>query len=419
MSVHEDDLWDMSDEDLEAAFKEANAQEESPETEIEEASTTEEVVVDEIAADADEEEFVESDDTDEDIEEKTEDGSEQPEDLLEDSDHDSSTETEATDVEEDNTDKTDEENPDGDAEADAEESSEETKETKDEEQPARSYSFKANGKDYEFSSDEIVDQFPKIFGKAMDYTKKMQAIKPWRKTIDAIEGAKISHDDVSLMIDVLKGDKEAINEVLKRTGTDTLELNAEDASDYVSKDYGRDESALAISDVVDEISRDVEYTTTQNILEKEWDEKSWEAMTADPEKIRLLHTDVKSGMYKTLQPAMEKMKVFDGGKKSDLDYYAAAAQQHFEKEAKQNTFKAKQVTDQKAADDAKQVSEEKQARVAEAKVQSVKRNATKKASVKRKAAAPTKSASADSVVDYLDESDESYDDWYKKLQDSM
>lgn len=425
MSKHDDDLWDMSDDALDAAYKEAKAEENSPDTDIEQEAAAEEL--DTASTDVDEEleelDDSENEDANEDTNEEITDGSEQPEVLLEDSDHDASAESTEDDVEDDKTDKTEDANPDGDAEPDAEESPDDTDETKDEEQPTRSYSFKANGKDFEFSSEEIVEQFPKIFGKAMDYTKKMQAIKPWRKTIDALEGAKISHDDVSLMIDVLKGDKEAINEVLKRTGTDTLELNAEDASEYEAKDYGRDESALAISDIVDEIGQDPEYATTNNIISKEWDDRSWATMSKNPEMIKLLHTDVKSGMYKTLQPIAEKMKVFDSGAKSDLDYYKLAADQHFksiaQQQASQKTKDDKQAVDEQAAATAKQASEEKKARVAAAKVESTKRSESKKASVKRKAAAPTKSATANSVVDYLDESDESYDTWYKGIQDSM
>jgi uncharacterized membrane-anchored protein YhcB (DUF1043 family) len=419
----EDQLWDMSDEDLETAFKEASAQEQSPETEVENNSTNEEITDSETSTeDADEEIEVTSN---EDENKEVIDGQDQPENT-EESDHNASDETDPEKVTDAETDTDAKENPDGDAKADETENSEDAEEGNDEEQPARSYSFRANGKDYEFSSDEIVDQFPKIFGQAMDYTKKMQTIKPWRKTIDALEGAKLSHGDVSLMIDVLKGDKDAITEVLKRTGTDTLELNTEEDSNYEAKDYGRNESALAISDIVNEISKDAEYATTQSILSSEWDDKSWETISGKPEMIKLLHTDVKSGMYKTLQPIAEKLKVYDGGNKSDLDYYKEAAEQHFSKTEQQDTYNQQQAY-KKGQQEAATASEKLKAdadseklRVDNAKAQNDKRNATKSASAKRKAAAPTKSVSTDRpVVDYLDESSEDFDEWYKKLQDSV
>lgn len=416
--MREEDLWDMSDDELEAAFKEAQAQEQSPETDLEaEEAPTEEFDESETSMeDTDEEVDL---DNEESTDEEIDDGPEQSEDEeSDDSGHDTSEESDTEEVDDEDESDDEEEAPDEDSEAEEDPGSEDTDEEKEDKQPAQTYKFKANGKDYEFSSDEIVDQFPRIFGQAMDYTKKMQTIKPWRKTIDAIEGAELSHEDVSLMIDVLKGDKDAITEVLKRTGTDTLELDTEADSNYVAKDYGRDDSALAIKDIVEDISRDQEYATTHNILSKEWDDKSWNTMAQNPEMIRLLHSDVKSGMYQTLQPLAEKLKVFDGGSKSDLDYYKEAAQQHFNKVAEQEAYD-KQQADQQAARQAEQEAKDaEQARLAKAKAESKARKATKQASAKRKAAAPTKNAVASrDVVDYLDASDEDFDDWYKRLQD--
>ena len=184
--------------------------------------------------------------------------------------------------------------------------------------------FKANGREYKFTQDEIMAQFPKIFGQAMDYTKKTQAMKPWRKTIDAIEEAKLGHNDINLMIDVMKGNKEAIAEVLKRTGVDSLEIDTEN-SKYTPNDYGRDDKALAIKDIIEEISVDREYETTHKVLSKEWDEKSFNKMTDNPELIRLLHYDVKSGTFDKVQAVAEKIKVFDRGLKTDLEYYELAS----------------------------------------------------------------------------------------------
>jgi hypothetical protein len=396
MSLTDDDLWDMSDEDLEAAYKNATAESQSPDTDIEEDSNIEEV--------------------DNDLEE-IDDGPEQLEDDLEDSDHDSTPEVEAKEVgAEDDFESEEEGSEKEDPDEDDENSLEDLAEVDAEEQPAQAYKFKANGKDYEFSSEEIVDQFPKIFGQAMDYTKKMQTIKPWRKTIDALEGAKLNHDDVGLMIDVLKGDKDAISEVLKRTGVDTLDLDTEEDSRYVAKDYGRDDSALAIKDIVEDISRDVEYVTTENIISKEWDEASWQAMAKTPEMIRLLHTDVKSGMYATVQPLAEKLKVYGGGTKSDLEYYKEAAQQHFAKVAQEDAY-SRNKSARQAALEGKQANK---TRLDLVKSKSQQRTATKEASSKRKAAAPTKNVVAGrDVVDYLDDSDEKFDDWYKNLQNDM
>ena len=374
-------MFYMSDDELEAAFREARAQDMSPETDIEMENTS--MVEDEPL----------------DLEQPNEEDSDN--DLV----VDEVTEEEVVTDSEPEVEVADEEP----AEVD-----EQTDNTEDEELPEITetpvHKFKANGKEYSFTPEEMMEQFPKIFGQAMDYTKKTQALKPWRKTIDAIESARLGHDDINLMIDVFKGDKNAIAELIKRTGVDALDLDTEN-SKYVPKDYGRDDTALAIKDIVDEISVDKEYETTHRILSKEWDEKSFSELTKDPELIRLLHVDVKSGMYDKVQPIAEKMKVFDRGRQSDLDYYKAAAQEYFRAEA-ETQRRAKAIEDQRLAREAKLA---RQAEIERVKATQIKQAAVREQAVVRKAAAPVKSnaGTKKTVTDYLDESEEAYDEWYK------
>ncbi len=373
------ELYDMSDEELEAAFLAAKADVGSEPTQYEEEH--------------------------EDLEQPVDD---------EDSDDDADMDASEDEAEDDGSD-VDDETPDGE-DADAEEEPETEEEPKQAEvQPIQKHKFKANGREYEFTEDEVREQFPKIFGQAMDYTKKMQALKPWRKTIDAIEGAQLSHDDVNLMIDVLKGDKDAVAAVLKRTGVDALELDVEQ-SRYVPKDYGRDDKALAVKDVIEEISGDAEYSTTYKILSKEWDDDSFREMTSDPDLIKLLHIDVKSGMYDRVQPIAEKLKVYDRGRRSNLDYYKEAARVYFNEQAQEEARraeyeKARVLRESELAD---------KARVRDVRDQQKQRVAVKQDAEKRKAAAPTKKvAGTKKVIDYLDDSDEAYDEWYKSLQNRM
>lgn len=269
--------------------------------------------------------------------------------------------------------------------------------------------FKANGREYKFTQDEIMAQFPKIFGQAMDYTKKTQAMKPWRKTIDAIEEAKLGHNDINLMIDVMKGNKEAIAEVLKRTGVDSLEIDTEN-SKYTPNDYGRDDKALAIKDIIEEISVDREYETTHKVLSKEWDEKSFRRMTDDPELIRLLHNDVKSGTFDKVQAVAEKIKVFDRGLKTDLEYYELASMeiaQQYQEEQRRAYDVERQRLDREAR-------LTKQAEIERVRKTQERQKEVEVKAVERKAATPTsRKAVSSKVVDYLDDSDEAFEDWYK------
>lgn len=381
----DEQLFGMSDAELEAAFKAAKSGDDS--VGIEEN----------IPDNGDEIDYSYENEVEE------QDDLEQPE---EDSDDNASADDEGDGEPEEESKEVEVEADGQDEETDEDEPEDGEKEPEEEVQPIQKHKFKANGREYEFTMDEIMEKFPLVFGQAMDYTKKTQAIKGWRKTIDAIESAKLSHEDINLMIDVLKGDKGAISEVMKRTGVDALELDSE-GSKYTPNDYGRDETAIALNEVLEEISGDAEYATTSRILGKEWDDASWKELSKDPKLIRMLHTDVKSGVYNKVQAIAEKLKLYDGGKLSDLDYYGKAAVEY-----DKGIREAAEVQARNANREAEQ------ARLKAVKEQQVKVQETKKAADKRKAATPVRSA-AKKEVRIFDDSDEAFEEWYSKVQDSM
>ena len=381
--MSDNEINDLSDAELEAAFKSAKAEIGSTVTIANEPDVDYDDEVDEL-----EQPDVDSDDdtsTNEEDEKEVEDDSD-----TENEDADESAETE--DEQTDNTEKQSDEVV----------------------QPTQEIlKVKANGQDYEFTLDEMKSQFGSIFAKAQDYTKKTQALKEYRKTIDIVQNAGLSDNDLNLFADVLKGDKDAIAAVLKRTGVDALDLDVENVN-YAPKNYGRNDTELAIKDIVDDISADKEYVITHNILEKQWDSKSREKFIEDPNMIKGLHIDVKSGLYDKLNPIMQKLKIYDGATRSDLDYYFMAHKQFMDSQREASS----------KAEKAELARVENQAKVAEAeKVSTVKakmaqQTATKEASVKRKAAAPTKKAAGTSKINYLndDPSDDEVEEWFKNIK---
>ena len=381
--MSDNDLNDLSDAELEAAFKSAKAEIGSTVTITNEPDVDYDDEVDEL---------------------------EQPD--VDSDDDTSANEEDEKEVEDDS----DTENEDADESAETEDEQTDNTEKQSDEvvQPTQEIlKVKANGQDYEFTLDEMKSQFGSIFAKAQDYTKKTQALKEYRKTIDIVQNAGLSDNDLNLFADVLKGDKDAIAAVLKRTGVDALDLDTENVN-YAPKNYGRNDTELAIKDIVDDISADKEYVITHNILEKQWDSKSREKFIEDPNMIKGLHIDVKSGLYDKLNPIMQKLKIYDGATRSDLDYYFMAHKQFMDSQRDASS----------KAEKAELARVENQAKVAEAeKVSTVKakmaqQTATKEASVKRKAAAPTKKAVGTSKINYLndDPSDDEVEEWFKNIK---
>jgi hypothetical protein len=260
--------------------------------------------------------------------------------------------------------------------------------------------FKANGQDFEFSDAEIMDQFEGVFGKAMDYTQKMQKMAPYRKMISALEEESISQDQFDLALDVLKGDKSAIKKLANDRDIDLSDLSFDDEVEpYQSKSYGKSDLELEISEIENTISSDPEYSTTVDVIDRQWDAGSRQTIAANPGIITGLHHDVKSGVYAKVAPEAAKLQMLDGNSKSSLDYYLlAGAEYQRSVEAGENQDKVDNLNKgaQEAATKFGKESSEAQG---------------------KRAASPTASiAGKKGVVDYLkDDDDEGFNAWYKKV----
>lgn len=258
---------------------------------------------------------------------------------------------------------------------------------------------KADGREYEFTEQEMIDQFGGVFGKAMNVTQKLMKIAPYRKMISAIEEEGITADQLNLAIDALKGDKGALAKMLKSNEIDPFDLAGDDIpQDYAPKQYGKNEHQLAIEEVTNAIAKDKEYPITVDVIDNQWDQQSRVAFAENPTMIQGLHNDIKSGLYDKVAPLAMKMKVLDvNAKKSDLEYYMLAGQQLQERSqnrAVENLNTAAQAADSKFDQAASEAS-------------------------KRRAAASTRTrADRKGVIDFLDDNDEAFDEWYKKLQAS-
>ena len=387
----------MTDSELEEAFRAAKAE------------VGDDVNLDTVGGD---EEYVADGDNDEEIELTD---LEQP---GTDSDDDASSEDEDGEDTEDDS-ETEDDDADEDQSTEEEQTETEDKKSKTDEQPINELEqffnvqskTRANGIDYTFSNKEKLEMFDKIFPQAADYTKKMQAIKPFRKRIDYMEQVNMTDSEFNFLMDLSKGDKAAITELIKRTGVDALELDTEN-NNYVAKNYGRDDIELDIKEVVSVIKDDKEYTTTYNVLNSQWDDTSRAEFLKEPKKIMQLHEDVKAGLFDIINPMAQKLKVYDGNTKSDLDYYGIAADQYFANLDRQAAA-ARQAESDRIQREAEQ------ARINEVKNRQVQQKTIVKESNKRKAAAPSgKKSGTTKVTNYLDDLEENYDDWKAKLDAS-
>ena len=247
--------------------------------------------------------------------------------------------------------------------------------------PDTLYKIKANGKEFEMTLDEL----KQTASKGMDYLKKTTALKPYRTMIAAMEENKVSPEDINLLIDLKKGNKEAIAKLIKENEVDVYDLP--EANDYKPQEYRQSETALEMKEVLSTISKDAEFSRTSEIYAA-FDDQTKAFLNEDPSRIVGLHNDVKTGVFDKVLPLAEKKAMIDGYNAPFLQYYLQAGQEIL------NANNRPIQTEQK-----QYVPPENRAN-------------------KIAAGLPSSRADKKSVIDYLDEeiSDEDYKEWYSRLQ---
>ena len=247
--------------------------------------------------------------------------------------------------------------------------------------PDTLYKIKANGKEFEMTLDEL----KQTASKGMDYLKKTTALKPYRTMIAAMEENKVSPEDINLLIDLKKGNKEAIAKLIKENEVDVYDLP--EANDYKPQEYRQSETALDMKEVLNTISKDAEFSRTSEIYAA-FDDQTKAFLNEDPSRIAGLHNDIKTGVFDKVLPLAEKKAMIDGYNAPFLQYYLQAGQEIL------NANNRPIQTEQK-----QYVPPENRAN-------------------KIAAGLPSSRADKKSVIDYLDEeiSDEDYKEWYSRLQ---
>ena len=158
------------------------------------------------------------------------------------------------------------------------------------------------------------------------FTKKMQALSKYQKAYMIMDKQGLTEQDISLLAEAKAGNKDAIATLIKEAGIDPLDLDDEPNEHYIPGAFIPSDTAVALEEVQKEISADPEYTITSNIVNNVLDERSQERMIENPNLIRGIHEDIKSGAFQYVMAEAEKLKLMDGARRPDLEYYIMAAQ---------------------------------------------------------------------------------------------
>ncbi len=180
--------------------------------------------------------------------------------------------------------------------------------------------FKANGRDIAVAS---VDDAISLMQMGANYNKKMAALKPNLKLMKMLENnGFMSEEKIGFLIDLGKKDPAAINKLVKDSGIDPMDLDAEKASAYKQTAYAVDDREIELDTVLDELQGSPTYTRTLDVVSNKWDVASKQVVSQSPQLLRVINDHVASGIYDLISTEVERERVFGRLKGvSDIEAY--------------------------------------------------------------------------------------------------
>lgn len=168
--------------------------------------------------------------------------------------------------------------------------------------------FVANGKEIKVNN---VEDAVSLMQMGANYNKKMAALKPNLKLLKLLESnGLLSEERVGFLIDLEKKNPDAINKLIKESGIDPMDLDAEKANDYKPTLRTVDDKELELDAVLEEIQDTPSYSKTIQVVGKEWDAASKQTVANSPSILKIINSHVQSGVYDLIQEEMERERMF-------------------------------------------------------------------------------------------------------------
>ena len=168
--------------------------------------------------------------------------------------------------------------------------------------------FVANGK--EIKVNNVADAVS-LMQMGANYNKKMAALKPNLKLLKLLESnGLLSEERVGFLIDLEKKNPDAINKLIKESGIDPMDLDAEKANDYKPTVRTVDDKELELDAVLEEIQDTPSYSKTIQVVGKEWDAASKQTVANSPSILKIINNHMQSGVYDVIQEEIERERMF-------------------------------------------------------------------------------------------------------------
>lgn len=168
--------------------------------------------------------------------------------------------------------------------------------------------FKANGRDITVKTAEDAVSLMQM---GANYNKKMAALKPNLKLLKMLEKHELLDEaKLSYLIDLDKKNPEAINKLVKDSGLDPMDFDAEKASEYKPKTYTVDEREMELDTVLGDLKDTPSYTRTLEVVGNKWDASSRQVIADAPQLLKVINGHITSGVYDIISAQVDQDRTF-------------------------------------------------------------------------------------------------------------
>lgn len=186
--------------------------------------------------------------------------------------------------------------------------------------------FKANGREVRVKN---ADDAMALMQMGVNYNKKMAGLKPYLKVIKTLENhGLMDENELAFLIDLKHKKPGAIEKLMKDSGIDPMDLDADKADSYSPGSYTVDDREIELDQVIEEIKDSPSFARTVDVVSNRWDAKSKEELAKFPPGLRIINSHMDSGIYDLIMNEVENERTFGRLQGlSDLEAYRQVGDQ--------------------------------------------------------------------------------------------
>lgn len=174
-----------------------------------------------------------------------------------------------------------------------------------------------------------VEEARRLMSMGLDYARKTKELKEQRKYLKMLANHELLDESkLSFAIDLLKGDKDAIAQLVQNNDIDVMEL--EEGKEYTPSNHAVSANEVELDDVIESIRSTESFADTMNIVNN-WDESSKRELASKPQLLAVMNEHKSNGVYAMIDAEVQRERMIGGlAGLSDVEAYQAMGNKLFQ-----------------------------------------------------------------------------------------